>query len=75
MRQCDRCGQSTNITIMSMFNTETICIACKDRERAHPRYAEARDRDHDAVVAGIRNFPGIGLPADLVVVQAARTGA
>jgi hypothetical protein len=26
---------------MSMFNTQIICMACKDKERTHPRYAEA----------------------------------
>jgi hypothetical protein len=38
---------------------------CKKKERAHPRYAEADAAEVAAVRAGVRNFPGIGKPADL----------
>ena len=31
---CDRCGASLeNGRIMSMFNTEGICLRCKEKER------------------------------------------
>jgi len=65
MIQCDRCHQETSTTIVSMFNTDTLCPACKTREEKHPDYARARQAEHEAVVAGNYNFPGIGLPADL----------
>jgi hypothetical protein len=42
-----------------------ICSVCQDRERAHPKYAEARAVEESQVRAGNYNFPGIGLPEDL----------
>lgn len=47
---------------MSMFNTQIICMDCKDSEKNHPRYKEAQEAELKAVQAGNRNFPGIGLP-------------
>lgn len=46
---------------MSMFNTQTICMDCKDSERKDPRYKEAQEAELAAVKAGNYNFPGIGL--------------
>lgn len=63
--RCERCFKETLCTTMSMFNTQTICMDCKGKERAHPRYKEATDTELAAVQAGNRNFAGIGLPADL----------
>ena len=57
---CDRCGKQTQISIMSMFNTQVICMACKDAEEKDPRYKEARDADEAAIRSGNYNFPGIG---------------
>lgn len=65
MSVCDRCGRSTNITIMSMFSTETICGPCSDREQKHPLYEEARRVEGEAVRRGDFYFPGIGTPLDL----------
>jgi hypothetical protein len=62
---CDRCGKETTVTTMSYFNTETVCMVCKDKERAHPKYKAALDADHQAVLRGDFNFPGIGKPDDL----------
>jgi len=59
-QKCDRCGQETLATIMSMFNTQTICMDCKDREEKDPRYQEARAADEAAIRGGDFNFPGIG---------------
>jgi hypothetical protein len=28
---CNRCGKETNVHMMSMFNTEEICMDCKAR--------------------------------------------
>lgn len=57
---CDRCAKATPITIMSMFNTETICLDCKKSEEQRPDYAKAREADEAAVRRGDFNFPGIG---------------
>ena len=29
---CDRCGKKLTIRIMSWFNTDCICMECKDKE-------------------------------------------
>ena len=63
--KCERCGIETNVTICSMFNTENICMACKEKERRHPKYAEARDAERQEVLSGNYNFRGIGKPSDL----------
>ena len=63
--RCDRCGQQPTSTIMSRFNTDILCPSCETQERAHPRYKEAQDAEHQAVLRGDYNFPGIGKPEDL----------
>lgn len=60
MKQCDRCGKETRVRIMSVFNTDDICMECKEAEKKHPRYQEAREAEADAVRRGDYNFPGIG---------------
>jgi hypothetical protein len=45
---------------MSMFNTQIICMDCKDKERDDPRYKEARESDEAAIRSGNYNFKGIG---------------
>ena len=63
---CERCFNSVNgIHTVSMFNTDTICMSCKRRERQHPDYEAARKAESDAVKMGDMNFPGIGCPKDL----------
>ena len=64
---CRRCGADLAKTssIMSKFNTDTICSGCKSRERAHPNYRAADEAEVAAVRAGVLNFPGVGAPADL----------
>mgnify|MGYP003659579498 FL=1 len=59
---CHRCRKETNIHTMSMFNTDEICMACKDTEKKHPDYDKARDADHEQVLKGHYNFKGIGWP-------------
>lgn len=62
---CDRCGCETASTIMSYFNTDSLCRDCGARERAHPKFKEAHDRETEECRKGNYNFPGIGLPDDL----------
>lgn len=60
---CDRCGGSLDgIRIMSMFNTEVICSSCKEKERAMPEYKAAQEEELRQVLAGNRNFEGVGFP-------------
>ena len=50
---------------MSRFNTDILCMECERKEKAHPKYQEARDAELRAVQAGNYNYPGIGLPEGL----------
>ena len=50
---------------MSFFNTEMICMSCLKEEKAHSRYAEAKEIENQAVRNGNYNFAGIGKPSDL----------
>ena len=45
MPACDRCGEETSSTIMSMYDTTEICDSCKREERKRPDYAKAEARD------------------------------
>lgn len=58
---CDRCGKPLNgCSIMSMFNTDIICMDCKRAEKNDPRYKQAFEADRDACAHGNFNFKGIG---------------
>ena len=61
---CPRCEEGDSIS-MSFFNTDMLCSSCLDKERAHPKYEEARAAEIEALRSGDRNFPGIGKPEDL----------
>ena len=58
---CDRCGAPLTVRIMSMYNEDVICMACKEKERQRPDYREAVEADNEAIRHGNRNFKGIGL--------------
>jgi hypothetical protein len=58
---CNRCGKGTDVHIMSMFNTEEICMDCKAAEEMRPDYKDAVATDEKAIRSGDYNFPGIGL--------------
>lgn len=60
MSKCDRCKKPTSATIMSMFNTQNLCLSCKDEEEKDPRYEAAREAEMNAIKAGDLNFKGIG---------------
>lgn len=58
---CDRCGGNLDKgRIMSMYNTDCICMECKRKERQRADYKDALDADHLQIVAGNYNFQGIG---------------
>ena len=57
---CDRCGAPLTVRIMSMFNEQVICMACKEKERRRTDYREAVEADNEEIRNGNRNFKGIG---------------
>jgi hypothetical protein len=57
---CQRCGKQSTVHIMSMFNTDLICPACKEAERNEPGYAAAVQAEAEACKRGDYNFPGVG---------------
>ena len=65
MQTCERCFRKTNITTMSYFNTDTICMDCDKKEREHPDFKRARELEREAVRQGNYNFGGVGKPFDL----------
>lgn len=59
--KCERCGKNTDMFTMSIFNTQYICMECKEKEKQHPRYEEAKRREYEEIKKGNYNFEGIGL--------------
>lgn len=66
MVKCERCKEKGNLFKMSYFNTEMLCPSCQLTEQAHPDYAKAVKVELEEVRKRNFNFPGIGLPKDLV---------
>ena len=61
-KRCDRCGADlSGGRIMSMFNTQVICMACSEKERQREDFRQAVEAEVEAIKRGDRNFPGIGL--------------
>ena len=59
MPDCQRCGKETNITMMSMLNTQTCCMDCIDAEKKHPKYEQAREEESWHVKVGDYNYKGL----------------
>lgn len=58
---CDRCFKPFNgVRTMSMYNTDTICMKCKQKEKEREDYSKAVDADNAEIKKGNYNFPGIG---------------
>lgn len=61
-KYCDRCGKKlTGGRIMSMYNTECICMDCYTKEKKRSDYNEAKEADINAYKSGNANFKGIGM--------------
>lgn len=59
---CDRCGGALiKGRTMSMFNTECICLDCKNKERERPDYQRAVNADNSEIMKGNTTYRGIGL--------------
>jgi len=57
---CDRCGGSLKGgRIMSMYNTDCICLSCKDKESKRADYGEAVEAEHKEIKKGNYNYKGI----------------
>ncbi len=60
-KYCDRCGEDLKYgRIMSMFNTDCICLDCKDKEMCEPDYKKASNAELEEVKKGNYNFKGAG---------------
>lgn len=57
---CDRCGKSLKEgRIMSMFNTQCICMECKKKETQRDDYKDAADKEREEIKKGNYNYKGI----------------
>ncbi len=58
--KCDRCGGPTNnSTTMSIFNTDVICMSCKEEEKKDPEYGAASLAEIEAYRKGVKDFRGV----------------
>lgn len=58
---CSRCGNTlSNGRIMSMYNMDVICLACKKAETNREDYTLAVEADHEQIRKGNYNYEGIG---------------
>jgi hypothetical protein len=56
---CDRCqGSTNNLTIMSRFNQDVICMKCIEEEKKDPEYLAASLEELEAMRRGDNNFRG-----------------
>ncbi|WNF36834.1 hypothetical protein RJD24_20965 [Bacillaceae bacterium IKA-2] len=59
-KSCDRCsGSLEGGRIMSMLNTDCICMICSKKEKKDKDYDEALKADHEQIRKGNYNFKGI----------------
>lgn len=57
---CDRCHKPLDGgRIMSVFNTDCLCMKCKDEECKRPDYGKAVKAERAEVAKGNYNFKGI----------------
>jgi len=57
---CDICSGSLETgRIMSMFNTDCICITCSKKEKQDNDYDKAVKADHEEIKKGNYNYKGI----------------
>lgn len=59
-KTCDKCGGILAAgRIMSMFNTDCICMKCCEKEKHNKDYDVAVKADHEQIKKGNYNFKGI----------------
>ena len=54
-----RSGSLDGGRILSMYNEQTICITCKEKEQQRADYRKAVEADHAEIRKGNYNFQGI----------------
>lgn len=65
--KCDRCnGSLEGGRIMSMYNTDCICMACKRAERKRPDYKTVQEIEMTEIRNGNYNYSGPGYTEDTV---------
>lgn len=57
---CQRCGQKATGTTRSPFNTQIICMRCREKELRHPDLRTAEDMMRRAEKRKDKNFLGLG---------------
>jgi len=67
---CHRCGKESGSHIMSMFNTESICMSCKKEERKRPDYKLAEAKDLREYAGRLRGYGMETQAANVEVVAA-----
>lgn len=64
-KYCRRCGGTLDGgRIMSMLNTDCICMTCYEKEQDHPRIKEAKDAELESLKRGEGYFSGILEPGE-----------
>ncbi len=59
-KTCDRCGGSLDKgRIMSMFNTDCICMDCLEKEKKDKDYDKAVKAEMEEIKKGNYNYKGI----------------
>lgn len=59
-KHCDRCERELKATrMMSMYNTDCLCMSCKKKETKRPDYDEAVTADHEEIKKGNYKFKEI----------------
>lgn len=59
-KTCDRCGGTLDGgRIMSMLNTDCLCLSCKKKEQQHPKYKEATETELAEIKKGNYNYQGL----------------
>lgn len=69
--KCQRCGGDATVSTMSRFNTQIICEPCEEREKKHPRYAEAAKAELETEVG--ESYMGLGGDSIRFNIPVART--
>lgn len=57
---CARCRKRCGATMMSQYNTQIVCMSCKDAEEIREDYKFAVEAENEAMKRKDFNFKGIG---------------
>lgn len=59
-KTCDRCGGSLDGgRIMSMLNTDCLCLSCKNKEQQHQKYKQGTETELAEIKKGNYNYRGL----------------